>query len=480
MIALVVGYFVYGRTVEKLFGIDTDAETPAIKMADGVDYVVMPEWRIFMIQFLNIAGIGPIFGAILGAMYGPAAFLWIVFGCIFAGGVHDYFSGMLSCRHGGASIPEVVGSYLGNGFKQFMRAFSVVLLLLVGVVFILSPAGILARLSGGSNPSPFLGNTDFWLVIIFAYYIMATLLPIDKIIGKIYPLFGLVLFIMAAGLLIAMIFGHAAVPNITFQTLHNLHNEPGKYPLYPMLFITIACGALSGFHATQSPMMARCMSSERQGRRIFYGAMIAEGVIALVWAAAAMSFFGSPAGLNDAMLAHGNNAGWAVAEICNSWMGKVGGLLAILGVVACPITSGDTAFRSARLIIADFTKFSQKPMIHRLVITLPLFAVAWLVTRMNFGVIWRYFGFSNQALATIVLWTGGMYMAKMHKSHWIATIPATFMTAVCTSYILVAPEGFRLGTAIAYPAGILCALAAAILFLTKVRSLRRAEHSGIL
>jgi len=465
LLVLVAGYFIYGRIVEKCFGIDETTETPAIKMADGVDYVVMPEWRIFMIQFLNIAGLGPIFGAILGAMYGPAAFLWIVFGCIFAGAVHDYFSGMLSIRHDGESIPELVGLYLGNGFKQFMRGFSVILLLLVGVVFILGPAKILTGLSGDFFSLGSLTTVDLWLIIIFAYYILATLLPIDKIIGKIYPLFGAVLLIMALGLMGAMFVLNAPIPELTLQSIHNLHAEPGKYPLYPLLFITIACGAISGFHATQSPLMARCVSNERQGRRIFYGAMIAEGIIALIWAAAAMSFFGGPDGLNATLAEHGNSAAWAVKEICNSWMGKVGGALAILGVVACPITSGDTAFRSARLILADISRFCQKPVKNRLLLTLPLFAVAWLVTRLDFSIIWRYFGFANQTLATIVLWMSGMYMMKNKKNHWIATLPALFMTAVCTTYILIAPEGLKLSTTLGYPVGILSAGIAFLLFL---------------
>jgi len=465
--ALIGGYFIYGRLVEKVFGIDEKAVTPAVSMADGVDYVAMPEWRIFMIQFLNIAGLGPIFGAILGAMYGPAAFLWIVFGCIFAGAVHDYCSGMLSIRHNGISIPEVVGLYMGNGFRQFMRAFSVLLLLLVGVVFILGPAKILGGMTGDFTALQAATAEDLWLILIFGYYILATLLPIDKIIGKIYPLFGAVLLIMAAGLLIAMVVFKAPIPELTLHSMRNLHSEPGKYPLYPLLFITIACGAISGFHSTQSPMMARCISNERQGRRIFYGAMIAEGIIALIWAAAAMSFFGDTAGLNAAMAEQGNNAAWAVKQICNSWMGRVGGALAILGVVACPITSGDTAFRSARLIIADVAKFNQKPASHRLLITLPLFAAAWLVTRMNFGVIWRYFGFSNQSLATIVLWMSGMYLIRHRKNHWIATVPAFFMTAVCTTYILIAPEGLKLSTAIGFPAGAAAALIALLIFLKK-------------
>ncbi len=470
LVVLVAGYFIYGRFVEKCFGIDESALTPATKLNDGIDYIPMPAWRIFMIQFLNIAGLGPIFGAILGALYGPAAFLWIVLGCIFAGAVHDYFSGMLSVRHDGISIPEIVGHYLGNGFKQFMRAFSVILLLLVGVVFIIGPAKILTGLTGEFISLGTLGTSDFWLIIIFIYYIIATILPVDKIIGKIYPLFGAALIIMAVGLFVAMVAFHAPIPNLTADTLRNLHHESATHPLYPMLFITIACGAISGFHSTQSPMMARCLTSERQGRRIFYGAMIAEGIVALIWAAAAMSFFGGTGELNNAMAEHGNNAAWAVKEICNSWMGKLGGALAILGVVACPITSGDTAFRSARLIIADFTKLNQKPITRRLLISLPLFAAAWLVTRLNFSVIWRYFGFSNQTLATIVLWMAAMYMVRHKRNHWIATIPATFMTAVCFTYILIAPEGFQLGTSIAYPAGILAAVIALLLFFRAGRS----------
>ena len=467
LIALVAGYFVYGRFVEKQFGIDENRTTPAIELNDGVDYVPMPAWRIFMVQFLNIAGLGPIFGAIMGAMYGPAAFLWIVLGCIFIGAVHDYFSGMLSIRHGGVSIPEVVGHYMGNGFKQFMRFFSVILLLLVGVVFILGPAKILTGLTGEFVSLGALKTNDFWLIIIFFYYITATMLPIDKIIGKIYPLFGAVLLVMAIGLFVAMVGVQAPIPEISFTSLRNMHGESASHPVYPMLFITIACGAVSGFHATQSPLMARCMTNERQGRRIFYGAMIAEGIVALIWAAAAMSFFGGVGELNETMATQGNSAAWAVKEICNSWLGKVGGILAILGVVACPITSGDTAFRSARLIIADFTKLCQKPIGKRLMISIPLFIVAFLITRLEFGVIWRYFGFSNQLLATLVLWTAAVYMKKHQKNFWIAMLPAAFMTAVCSTYILIASEGFKLSTAIAYPAGLVATALAIGLFFRK-------------
>ncbi len=474
LLTLLVAYFIYGRLVERIFDIDTTRETPALTKNDGVDYMPLPTWRIFMIQFLNIAGLGPIFGAILGALYGPSAFLWIVFGSIFAGSVHDYFSGMLSLRHGGASIPEVVGHYMGNGIRQFMRLFSVILLLLVGVVFVLGPAKILTGLSGNVASFKALDTFDLWVILIFVYYIAATILPIDKIIGKIYPLFGAVLLIMALGLFFAMIAYGAPIPELTTTTIRNQHSQPDHF-LYPMLFITIACGAISGFHSTQSPMMARCLTNESQGRPVFFGAMITEGAVALIWAAAAMSFFGGIESLNSAMAENGNNAAWAVQIICNSWLGKIGGALAILGVVACPITSGDTAFRSARLIIADVTKLNQKAISLRLVITLPLFAVAWWVTRLEFGTIWRYFGFSNQLLATLVLWTAAIYLRHQHKNFWIAFLPAIFMSAVCTTYILIAPEGFKLGTRIAYPIGIIVAVSLSLVFFLKSA---RTQKSG--
>ncbi|MBM7871158.1 carbon starvation protein CstA [Clostridium pascui] len=457
IVALIVGYFIYGKVVEKLFGADDKIKTPAIRLEDGVDFVPMPEWKIFLIQFLNIAGLGPIFGAISGAMWGPSAFLWIVFGSIFAGGVHDYFSGMLSVRHDGASIPEVVGKYLGKGFKNFMRVFSVILLVLTGVVFVSGPAGIL----NGLVPS--VGLKTF-LYIIFAYYIIATLVPIDKLIGKVYPLFGLCLLIMCIGVGGALIIGGYNIPEIA-GNLNNMHVKPESYPLFPMLFITIACGAISGFHSTQSPLMARCITSERQGRRIFYGSMIAEGIIALVWAAASMTFFGGVDGLTKFMAGNGNNAGAVVNIICNSLLGKVGGILAILGVVACPITSGDTAFRSARLTIADSINFKQESIKNRLMISIPLFIVGFILTQIDFGIVWRYFGWSNQTLATIVLWTSAMYLVYKGRSHWMASVPATFMTAVCITYIIVAPEGFKLSMGIALPAGIIGAILALACFL---------------
>ncbi len=464
IIALIAGYFIYGTIVEKTFGADESIKTPAVRLEDGVDFVQMSSWKIFLIQFLNIAGLGPIFGAIAGAMWGPAAFLWIVIGCIFAGGVHDYFSGMLSVRHDGASIPEVVGQYLGKGFQNFMRVFSVILLVLVGVVFVSGPASILKGLTGI--------NISILIYIIFAYYLIATMVPIDKLIGKIYPLFGFALLVMALGVAGALIFGGYNIPEIVPANLINMHSNPTKSPIFPMLFITIACGAISGFHATQSPLMARCITSEKQGKKIFYGAMISEGIVALIWAAAAMSFFGGVGELNATMAIKGHTAAWVVNEVSISLLGKVGGVLAILGVVACPITSGDTAFRSARLTIADTFKFKQGPLKNRFLISIPLFAIGFMLTKIDFAIIWRYFGWSNQTLATIVLWTAGMYLVTIKKNHWIATVPATFMTSVCISYILIAPEGFKLSQSISYSAGILGAAAALVIFLITAKNIK--------
>ncbi len=461
IIALIVGYVVYGKIVEKCFGVNDDIETPAIRLEDGVDFVPMPEWKIFLIQFLNIAGLGPIFGAIAGAMWGPAAFLWIVFGCIFAGAVHDYLSGMLSVRHDGASISEVVGKYLGNGFRKFMIVFSVILLVLTGVVFVSGPAGILHGLITSVSKKTF-------LYIIFAYYLLATLVPIDKLIGKIYPIFGVCLLIMAVGVGGALIINGSPIPEVA-SNLVNMHSEPAKHPLFPMLFITIACGAISGFHSTQSPLMARCITKESQGRRIFLGAMVAEGIVALVWAAAAMSFFGGVSQLNNFMMVNHQNPALVVNKVCSTLLGKVGGVLAILGVVACPITSGDTAFRSARLTIADSINYDQTSIKKRLLISIPLFAVGFILTLVDFGKVWRYFGWSNQTLATIVLWTGAMYLLKKGKQYLIAMIPAVFMTAVCTTYILVAPEGFKLSMLIGLPVGIFAAAIALLIFLKVVR-----------
>ncbi len=455
IVILILGYFIYGKFVEKVFGTSDDIKTPAMTMEDGVDYIPMSWPKIFLIQFLNIAGLGPIFGAIAGALWGPVAFLWIVLGAIFAGGVHDFFSGMLSIRHKGMSISEIVGIYLGENVKKIMRVFSVVLLVLVGVVFIMGPAGLLQNLTNFSS--------SFWIWVIIAYYMLATILPIDKIIGKIYPIFGASLLIMAVGIGVGLLVEGYHIPELTLKNLH-----PSGTPIFPFLFITIACGAISGFHATQSPLMARCVKKESEGRRIFYGSMIAEAIIAMVWAAAAMTFFGSTGGLSSVL----GNGGPAVVvnEISNSILGKVGGALAILGVIACPITSGDTAFRSARLTIADAFNFKQEKITNRFYIAIPLFAIGVALTMIDFTIIWRYFSWANQTLAMIVLWAAAMFLAKSKKLHWICTVPATFMTAVTTAYILQAKEGFHLAAQLSNTIGIILAVIFLGLFLYKIRT----------
>lgn len=469
ILVLILGYLFYSKFIERIEGIDSDRQTPAYRLNDGVDYVPMPWWRVFLIQFLNIAGLGPIFGAVAGAMWGPVAFLWIVLGSVFAGAVHDYFSGMLSIRHNGLSITEIVGIYLGNGTKQFMRGFTVVLMVLVGAVFIMGPAKILAGLT------PNLLSMTFWVWIVFFYYVLATLLPIDKIIGKIYPVFGFALFFMAFGLIIALFVKGYHIPELNIANFCNLHTDAGKFPVFPMMFITIACGAISGFHATQSPLMARCITNERLGRRVFYGAMITEGVVAMIWAAIGMSFYGGVRELNGVMIANQGNAAFIVNEISNSLLGKVGGALALLGVVAAPITSGDTAFRSARLIVADFLNLKQGPMKNRLLISIPLFLIGFFLTRVDFSIIWRYFAWSNQTLAMVVLWAITVYLAKFRKNYWVTFVPAVFMTAVTVTYLLFAPEGFSLSMSVSYSIGISSAIVTFVTFLVYRRRYRIIE-----
>ncbi len=440
LVALVLGYFLYGRFVERVFGPD-DRPTPAIAKADGVDFMVLPSWKIFMIQFLNIAGTGPIFGAIMGAKFGPAAYLWIILGCIFAGATHDYLSGMLSMRNGGANLPEIIGKYLGNVPKQVMLIFSVFLLMMVGAVFVYSPASLLQTLCKDSGVE-FLTNSTFWIVVIFVYYIIATMMPIDKIIGKVYPLFAFSLLFMAVALM-AMLF--VKQPNIP-----ELWEGVGEASLtakniFPCLFITIACGAISGFHATQSPLMARCVKSEKMGRPIFYGAMITEGLVALIWATVAMYFFYNEPTPGYQEMAGGESviskAPGIVNMVCENWLGVFGSILAILGVVAAPITSGDTALRSARLIIADFIHLEQKSIRKRLYVCIPMFTavIALLIWQManpeGFDVIWSWFGWSNQTLSVFTLWAITVYLVRARKNYFITLIPALFMTTVCITYL---------------------------------------------
>jgi len=440
IVALIIGYFFYGKFVEKVFGIDASRLTPALTKADGVDYVPLKWGKIFLIQFLNIAGLGPIFGAIAGAVWGPVAFVWIVLGAIFAGAVHDFFSGMMSVRMQGQSIHEIVGKYLGNGMKQFMSLFTIAMMILVGAVFIMGPAKILSDLTRGSV------SVTIWATMIFIYYVLATLLPIDKLIGRIYPVFGFAMLFMAAGIGGVMVINWLPIPELIPSNFINMNAQPDKFPIFPMLFVTIACGAISGFHSTQSPLMARCLTNERYGRRVFYGAMITEGLVALIWAAVAMSFYGGVRELNDVLADQKGNAAFIVNEISNTLLGRFGSVIAILGVVAAPITSGDTAFRSARLIVADFFHLEQKSIKSRLILVTPIFLIGFILTLFDFSIIWRYMAWSNQTLATIVLWAITVYLAMEHKLYWITLIPALFMSAVVSAYLLVAPEGYGMHT----------------------------------
>ena len=453
LVALILGYLLYGRIVERIFAPD-NRPTPAVAQADGVDYIVMPSWKVFMIQFLNIAGTGPIFGAIMGAKFGPAAYLWIVFGCIFAGAVHDYFCGMLSMRHGGSSLPELVGIYLGIPAKKILLVFSIIVLLMVGTVFVYSPALILGGMTAPTADAKTF-HIMLWVGIIFIYYILATMLPIDKIIGKIYPIFAFSLLFMAVALGGYLLVKWPSLPEVwDMASTPNLDGEA----LFPCLCITIACGAVSGFHATQSPLMARCIKSEKSGRAIFYGAMITEGIVALVWASVSSYFFydGGAAAVGSTMQAQ---APEVVTAVSKGWLGLIGGILAILGVVAAPITSGDTAFRSARLIIADFLKFGQRSIINRIIVAAPLFVAAGFLLWFNiadangFNIVWRYFGWSNQTLAVFTLWTATVYLAREHKPYIITLIPALFMTVVCTSFACYSNTMLNLGLTASYCAG---------------------------
>ncbi|MDI6601055.1 MAG: carbon starvation protein A [Thermoanaerobacteraceae bacterium] len=451
IIILILGYFIYGSLVEKIFGVDENRTTPAYTKQDGVDYVPMDWKNNSLIQLLNIAGLGPIYGAIQGALWGPWAFIWIVLGGIFAGGVHDYLSGMISIRNNGANVPAMVGRYLGKGMQKFVNIFSILLLILVGATFTTGPASLLASITPLS--------LTVWVLIIIAYYFLATILPIDKIIGRIYPFFGALLIVMALGVGIAMVYNGYPIPEITLANLN-----PTGAPIWPLLFVTIACGAISGFHATQSPLVARCTKNEKEGRFIFYGMMIAESIIAMIWAAAAMSFYGGTPGLGAALASPAGPSG-VVKEVSMKLLGPIGGTLTVLGVVVLPITSGDTAFRGARLTIAEILNMDQIKPLKRYMIAVPLFIIGFTLTQINFSIIWRYFAWSNQTLAMIMLWTGAAYLAREKKFHWIATIPATFMTAVSITYILMAPEGLKLSTSIAYPVGLAVACIAFIIFM---------------
>ena len=472
VLLLVVAYFVYGKIVGRFLGVDPARKTPAYEMADGVDYHPMPTWKVFIIQFLNIAGLGPIFGAVTGAAYGPAAYIWIVVGCIFMGAVHDFFAGMMSIRNGGANMPDITARYLGKGMKVFVNIVVAFLLLAVGVSFVIGPAGLMQNLTGLAK--------EYWLYIIFAYYILATLLPVDKIIGSIYPYMGAILLFMALGVGIMLVVGDVSgthdMIELTPSVLKNWHAAPQTNILVPMMFIVISCGAISGFHATQSPMMARCLKNERYARPVFYGAMIAEGVVAMIWATAAMAYCGGPEGLNNAMTSVGTEINGVIVKnaqaadlvnlICKSWLGKVGAVIAILGVVICPITSGDTAFRSLRLSLGDMLKYDQKPIAKRLLLCLPIFVAAFFFCKVDFSTAWSYLGIANQTLAALVMWTGAAYLIGKGKPHWMCSVPATFLTFICVCFITISPLGLHLEPVVGYVAGGVVALAA---FISTVR-----------
>ncbi len=488
LVALVLGYLLYGAFVQRAFGIQPERQTPSYRLKDGVDYIPMPTWRVYLIQFLNIAGTGPIFGAILGILFGPAAYLWIVFGCIFMGAVHDYLCGMISLRKDGASLPEIVGDELGTAARQAMRVLSLILLVLVGTVFVTTSAGLLAAMTDGVWGLDVTSWRTIFLISVFLYCALATLLPIDTLIGRLYPIFGAALLIMAIGVGFGIFTQDGWMPEITDAPFLNHH--PKGLPLFPVLCITIACGAISGFHATQSPLMSRCIENERRGRFVFYGAMITEGIVAMIWAAAAIKFASvatlspeaavtvpedDPYSSLAALMTSGGktNPALIVNMICQTWMGRIGAILAVLGVVAAPITSGDTAFRSARLIVADFLHLNQHKIWQRLALALPLFAISAALVFVDFEVLWRYFAWFNQTLATCFLWTAAVWLHRQRRNAWIAFLPAVFMTVVVTTYILTAPEGFRLPYMPCLIASVAFAIVLAIWFISFMRKTAR-------
>lgn len=464
---LIAGYFLYGAYVDRIFSPD-GRNTPARTNTDGVDFIPMPSWKIFMIQFLNIAGLGPIFGAIMGAQFGTASYLWIVFGTIFAGAVHDFFSGTLSIRNSGESLPEIVGRFLGTRTKKVMGVFTMILMVLVGAVFVSGPAELLAGMTPGWM------NSIFWIIVIFLYYIFATVLPVDKIIGKIYPLFAAALLFMAIGILVMLYVKSPDLPEIW----NGFGTKYEKNPIFPMMFISIACGAISGFHATQSPLMARCITDEKHCRPIFYGAMVAEGIVALIWAAAATWFF-QENGIIDQLTGKAYTGAAVATAISKDWLGGLGGILAILGIVAAPITSGDTALRSARLIAADFLHVDQRPVRKRLLVSIPVFLITMgiliysLRDAEGFKIIWRYFAWCNQTLSVFTLWAITVFLVHSGKNFYIALLPALLMTSVCSTYICIAPEGLSLPAGISYAIGGVIVLIALVWFICWYRKTMR-------
>ena len=456
---LIIGYFVYGKIVDNTFGPD-DRETPAVRINDGVDYVVMPQWKLFLVQLLNIAGLGPIFGALQGALWGPVVFLWITFGTIFAGGVHDYFSGMMSERNDGASIAEVTGRYLGPVMQNIMRVFSVVLLIMVGTVFAVGPAGLIVTLCKNGGMSGLLTTTLFWLIIILAYYFIATFISIDAIIGKIYPLFGICLIIMAVGVIFGIFTNPAyTIPEI-WANFSNMH--PSNTPIWSFMFITVACGAISGFHSTQTAIISRTVKNERQGRMTFYNMMILEGFIAMVWAAGAMGVYNLALQEPNASLATGT-----IGVVCKDILGPVGGIIALVGVIVLPITSGDTALRALRLSLAETFHLDQSTNGKRMRLAIPVFVLAAGIivfakfNKDGFNILWRYFAWSNQTLSLfaflcITVW---MFENGKGKFAWMPLIPGAFYAFICSTYIANAHIGFNIPWTASYIIGVVFAIA---------------------
>lgn len=460
ILLLVAGYFIYSKVIERIFGINDQNPTPAYSNNDGIDYVPMSWWKGSLIQLLNIAGLGPIFGAVMGALYGPVAFIWIVIGCIFAGAVHDYFSGMLSLRHNGAQFPSLVGRYLGKSVKGIINVISLILMVLVAAAFTAGPAQLISSIT----PLSFTAA----LLVIFSYFLIAAILPVNRIIGKIYPIFGAILIFMAVSIAISLVFSGKQLPNITFENLH-----PGELPIWPLLMVTISCGAISGFHSTQSPIVARTMKKESDGRKVFYGAMIGEGIIALIWAAAGMTFFGGTGGLQEA-LAAGGPAG-AVNEISKSLLGTLGGILAILGVIILPITTGDTALRSSRMMLTDILSsfMNMEGKGKMFLATIPVAVSTIFLATIDYSFLWRYVGWTNQVVATVMLWTGAMYLLKNGKFHWVCGIPAMFMTGVISTYIFYAPEGFKLSYQTSMIIGMVLTTSALVWYVAQIVKQRR-------
>lgn len=498
LLLLIVGYFIYGSFVERVFGPDVNRKTPCYTMADGADYIPMPTWKVYTVQFLNIAGTGPIFGALMGILYGPAAFLWIVFGCLIGGAMHDYMSGMISIRRNGASLPEIIGDELGGTCRLIMRIVTLVLMVCVGASFTLIPAGLMQQLT--EQVVGISGTYLFWVVIMMAFYVCVTIFSISKIMGNIYPIFGVALLLMAVLVGIGIFTNPGEIPSITsaFHDHYPYTIDPHGTPLFPALFITIACGAVSGFHATQSPMMARCIKNEKYGLRCFYGAMVTEGLVALIWAAASIKFvdtldvnsiyhctqqFTTPYEKLYYAMTHTlqgeevkMNPAMVVNMICNQWLGKLGVVLAVLGIVAAPMSTGGSAFRAARLICADFSHYGQKTVVRRILLALPLFIVALLMINVSsFKVLWLYVSWLNQVLATFTFFTIAHYLKHRQtdgevkgwrKWTWlIAFFPAVFMLSVSSTFILIAPEGLLLPHAVGYPIAAVFSVIITILFL---------------